>query len=188
MAFMFLHRTNKAGRKRDFDRSCALRNPICHRMRVYSPRPYPKARNSSVAVDAMQLSTKGRYAVMALVDLATQQNLDLASGPICLADIAHRQQLSMSYLEQLFGKLRRAGLVCVGAWPRRRLSGWRVQQRRLRLPISLPRSTNRSTQRGARRVPADVWWRPGRPFAASSARPTICGLSSGARSHCFWVA
>jgi Rrf2 family iron-sulfur cluster assembly transcriptional regulator len=59
----------------------------------------------------MQLSTKGRYAVMALVDLATQQNLTAASGPICLADVAQRQQLSLSYLEQLFAKLRRAGLV-----------------------------------------------------------------------------
>jgi Rrf2 family iron-sulfur cluster assembly transcriptional regulator len=59
----------------------------------------------------MQLSTKGRYAVMALVDLATQQNRNAASGPICLADIAQRQQLSLSYLEQLFAKLRRAGLV-----------------------------------------------------------------------------
>lgn len=61
--------------------------------------------------DAMQLSTKGRYAVMALVDLAAQQDLDGAGGPVTLADIAQRQQLSLSYLEQLFGKLRRAGLV-----------------------------------------------------------------------------
>jgi Rrf2 family iron-sulfur cluster assembly transcriptional regulator len=59
----------------------------------------------------MQLSTKGRYAVMALVDLASQEGLTGASTPICLADIAQRQQLSLSYLEQLFGKLRRAGLV-----------------------------------------------------------------------------
>ena len=65
----------------------------------------------------MQLSTKGRYAVMAMVDLATQQNLDLDCGPICLADIAQRQQLSLSYLEQLFGKLRRAGLVCSARGP-----------------------------------------------------------------------
>jgi Rrf2 family transcriptional regulator, iron-sulfur cluster assembly transcription factor len=56
----------------------------------------------------MQLSTKCRYAVMAMVDLAAQ---DRGSAPICLADIATRQQLSQSYLEQLFGKLRRAGLV-----------------------------------------------------------------------------
>lgn len=59
----------------------------------------------------MQLSTRGRYAVMAMVDLATQQTLGCACGPICLAEIAARQQLSLSYLEQLFGRLRRAGLV-----------------------------------------------------------------------------
>jgi Rrf2 family transcriptional regulator, iron-sulfur cluster assembly transcription factor len=59
----------------------------------------------------MQLSTRGRYAVMALVDLAIQQSQDHASRPVCLADIAQRQQLSLSYLEQLFAKLRRAGLV-----------------------------------------------------------------------------
>ncbi len=55
----------------------------------------------------MKLSTKGRYAVMAMVDLATH-----AEGkPIALADIAERQEISLSYLEQLFGKLRRSGLV-----------------------------------------------------------------------------
>jgi Rrf2 family transcriptional regulator, iron-sulfur cluster assembly transcription factor len=59
----------------------------------------------------MQLSTKGRYAVMALVDLANQEKLTGASGPICLAEVAQRQQLSLPYLEQLFAKLRRAGLV-----------------------------------------------------------------------------
>jgi Rrf2 family transcriptional regulator, iron-sulfur cluster assembly transcription factor len=59
----------------------------------------------------MQLSTRGRYAVMAMVDLASRQNPDCECGPVCLAEIAARQQLSLSYLEQLFGKLRRAGLV-----------------------------------------------------------------------------
>ena len=55
----------------------------------------------------MRLSTKGRYAVMAMVDLARQSN----GRPIALADIAERQEISLSYLEQLFAKLRRAGLV-----------------------------------------------------------------------------
>ena len=59
----------------------------------------------------MQLSTRGRYAVMAMVDLATRQTLGCECGPICLAEIAARQKLSQAYLEQLFGKLRRAGLV-----------------------------------------------------------------------------
>ena len=55
----------------------------------------------------MRLSTKGRYAVMAMVDLA--QNGD--GRPVSLADIAERQEISLSYLEQLFSKLRKGGLV-----------------------------------------------------------------------------
>ncbi len=65
----------------------------------------------------MHLSTKGRYAVMAMVDLATRQTIGCECGPICLAEIATRQQLSQSYLEQLFGKLRRAGLVASARGP-----------------------------------------------------------------------
>jgi Rrf2 family iron-sulfur cluster assembly transcriptional regulator len=55
----------------------------------------------------VKLSTKGRYAVMALVDLASQTD----GRPVALADIAERQEISLSYLEQLFAKLRRGGLV-----------------------------------------------------------------------------
>ena len=55
----------------------------------------------------MKLSTKGRYAVMAMVDLAKQSD----GGPVALADVAERQEISLSYLEQLFSKLRRGGLV-----------------------------------------------------------------------------
>lgn len=56
----------------------------------------------------MKLSTKARYAVMAMVDLANTG----ACGPVKLADIAARQQISLSYLEQLFARLRRGDLVC----------------------------------------------------------------------------
>jgi Rrf2 family iron-sulfur cluster assembly transcriptional regulator len=59
----------------------------------------------------MQLSTRSRYAVMAMVDLATRQTLGCECGPVCLAEIAGRQRLSQAYLEQLFAGLRRAGLV-----------------------------------------------------------------------------
>src|SRR6202162_2188557 len=59
----------------------------------------------------MHLSTRGRYAVMAMVDLASRQSLGCECGPVCLAEIAASQQLSLSYLEQLFAKLRRSGLV-----------------------------------------------------------------------------
>ena len=55
----------------------------------------------------MKLSTKGRYAVMAMVDIASHTE----GKPIALADVAERQEISLSYLEQLFGKLRRGGLV-----------------------------------------------------------------------------
>lgn len=55
----------------------------------------------------MRLTTKGRFAVTAMIDLALRQN----SGPVTLAAISQRQQISLSYLEQLFGKLRRHGLV-----------------------------------------------------------------------------
>lgn len=60
----------------------------------------------------MRLSTKGRYAVMAMADLARRQAA-LAEGDraVTLAEIAERQQISLSYLEQLFARLRRRGLV-----------------------------------------------------------------------------
>lgn len=55
----------------------------------------------------MKLSTKGRYAVMAMADLAHHSR----GKPVALAEVAERQEISLSYLEQLFGKLRRGGLV-----------------------------------------------------------------------------
>ena len=55
----------------------------------------------------MRLTTKGRFAVTAMVDLAMRQ----ARGPVTLAGISERQRISLSYLEQLFGKLRRRKLV-----------------------------------------------------------------------------
>lgn len=59
----------------------------------------------------MKLGTKGRYAVMAMVDLARHLSADPRRGPVTLADIAERQEISLSYLEQLFSRLRKAGLV-----------------------------------------------------------------------------
>lgn len=55
----------------------------------------------------MRLTTKGRFAVTAMVDLAMRQS----RGPVTLAAISERQHISLSYLEQLFGKLRRRSLV-----------------------------------------------------------------------------
>lgn len=63
----------------------------------------------------MRLSTKGRYAVMAMVDLARREGE--AVRAVALADIAARQQISLSYLEQLFARLRRKGLVVSARGP-----------------------------------------------------------------------
>ena len=64
----------------------------------------------------MRLSTKGRYAVMAMTDLALNARRgdgthDGVGRPISLSEISERQQISLSYLEQLFARLRKAGLV-----------------------------------------------------------------------------
>jgi Rrf2 family iron-sulfur cluster assembly transcriptional regulator len=64
----------------------------------------------------MRLSTKGRYAVMAMADLAKNSlgldgSGDSAGRAVSLAEIAQRQEISLSYLEQLFARLRKGGLV-----------------------------------------------------------------------------
>jgi len=58
-------------------------------------------------IAAMRLTTKGRFAVTAMIDVAMHSR----SGPATLAGVSERQKISLSYLEQLFGKLRRHGLV-----------------------------------------------------------------------------
>ncbi len=55
----------------------------------------------------MRLTTKGRFAVTAMMDLAMRDG----AGPVALASISERQKISLSYLEQLFGRLRRESLV-----------------------------------------------------------------------------
>lgn len=71
----------------------------------------------------MRLSTRGRYAVMAMVELAARQHAlpppapGKSSPPVSLAEIAAAQMLSLAYLEQLFGPLRRAGLVASARGP-----------------------------------------------------------------------
>jgi Rrf2 family iron-sulfur cluster assembly transcriptional regulator len=61
----------------------------------------------------MRLTTRGRYAVTAMLDLALHND----SGPIALADIAQRQDISLTYLEQLFARLRRRQLVSSARGP-----------------------------------------------------------------------
>jgi Rrf2 family iron-sulfur cluster assembly transcriptional regulator len=55
----------------------------------------------------MRVTTKGRFAVNAIIDLALRES----AGPVALASIAERQHISLSYLEQLFARLKRAGIV-----------------------------------------------------------------------------
>lgn len=60
----------------------------------------------------MKLTTKGRFAVTAMLDIALHEHKHAGNcQPVSLSDISERQQISLSYLEQLFGKLRRKGLV-----------------------------------------------------------------------------
>ena len=61
----------------------------------------------------MKMSTKGRYAVMAMIDIGQSDG----ANPVSLAEIAERQDISQEYLEQLFGKLRRAGIVTSARGP-----------------------------------------------------------------------
>jgi Rrf2 family transcriptional regulator, iron-sulfur cluster assembly transcription factor len=68
----------------------------------------------------VRLSTRGRYAVMAMVEMAVRQRTAQANRPerpISLAEIAAAQQLSVAYLEQLFARLRRGGLVASARGP-----------------------------------------------------------------------
>ena len=77
----------------------------------------------------MRLTTKGRYAVTAMLDLA----LHFEGGPITLADISQRQCISLSYLEQLFAKLRRQGLVESTRGPG---GGYRLSRSPAEIPVA----------------------------------------------------
>jgi Rrf2 family iron-sulfur cluster assembly transcriptional regulator len=69
----------------------------------------------------MRVGSKGRYAVIALVDVAKHSD----RGPVALAEVAERQKISLSYLEQLFSMLRRNGLVVSSRGPG---GGYRLQR------------------------------------------------------------
>ena len=69
----------------------------------------------------MRMSSKGRYAVVAVLDVAG----NAGAKPVSLADVAVRQRISLSYLEQLFAMLRRAGLVAASRGPG---GGYRLQR------------------------------------------------------------
>jgi Rrf2 family iron-sulfur cluster assembly transcriptional regulator len=122
----------------------------------------------------MRLSTKGRYAVMAMADLAghvpgSSDPSGTGTKPVALADIAERQDISLSYLEQLFAKLRRSGLVISVRGPG---GGYRLSRPSAELriadiivavdePIAATRcktgSAKGCTKTGARCVTHDLW-------------------------------
>lgn len=118
----------------------------------------------------MRLSTKGRYAVMAMADLAGNGAADRSeSRPVALADIAARQDISLSYLEQLFAKLRRGGLVTSVRGPG---GGYRLSRPSSDLRIAdiilavdepiaatrcKPGASKGCTKTGARCVTHDLW-------------------------------
>jgi Rrf2 family iron-sulfur cluster assembly transcriptional regulator len=84
----------------------------------------------------MRLSTRGRYAVMALVEMAAREGRSegcVNGRPVTLTDIAAAQQLSVAYLEQLFGRLRRAGLVASARGPG---GGYRLARPANAIPIA----------------------------------------------------
>ena len=118
----------------------------------------------------MRLSTKGRYAVMAMADLAGHApEFHTEAKPVALAEIAERQDISLSYLEQLFAKLRRGGLVTSVRGPG---GGYRLSRPSAELriadiivavdePIAATRcktgSAKGCTKTGARCVTHDLW-------------------------------
>ena len=77
----------------------------------------------------MRLTTRGRYAVTAMLDLAIHQD----KGSISLADISARQGISLAYLEQLFGRLRRGGLVQSARGPG---GGYRLERPAVEISVS----------------------------------------------------
>ena len=77
----------------------------------------------------MRLTTKGRYAVTAMLDLALHESF----GPVNLMDISKRQGISLAYLEQLFLRLRKEGLIASSRGPG---GGYRLQQSRSEISVA----------------------------------------------------
>jgi Rrf2 family iron-sulfur cluster assembly transcriptional regulator len=128
----------------------------------------------------MKLSTRGRYAVMAMADLAQASQ----GRPVPLNDIASRQEISLSYLEQLFAKLRRAGVVKSARGPG---GGYRLGRPagELRVsdimmaveePVDVTRCQNRTAgclESGRRCVTHDLWDELGRHIHIFLANVTL---------------
>jgi Rrf2 family iron-sulfur cluster assembly transcriptional regulator len=141
----------------------------------------------------MQLSTKGRYAVMAMTDLAAQD----AGSAVPLAAIAARQQISRPYLEQLFARLRRQGLVSAVRGPG---GGYRLARPAADLTVAdvvravdeplratrCPGGERGCMKDGARCLTHDLWEETGRQIQSYLAGVSLADVSAGrvgARGH-----
>ena len=135
----------------------------------------------------MKLSTKSRYAVMAMCDLASS-----AQGrPISLAEIALRQDISLSYLEQLFARLRRAGLVRSvrgpggGYMPGKALGEMRIAEIVQAVDIDTPRGActpgapQCCADKGARCQTHDLWEQLGNQMLWFLNRVTVEDVLAG---------
>ncbi len=136
----------------------------------------------------MQLSTKGRYAVMAMTDLAGHGS----ERPAPLAEIAERQQLSLAYLEQLFARLRRRGLVVSHRGPG---GGYRLARPAAQInvaevvmavdePLKATRCSGHGTsggcmKGGAKCLTHDLWEETGRQIHAYLASVSLADVLEG---------
>ena len=139
----------------------------------------------------MRLSTKGRYAVMAMTDLAGRQGSDDSLRAVPLADIAARQQISLSYLEQLFARLRRRGLVKSVRGPgggyRLAVSASETNIADIVLAVDEPLRATRCSASGARGCMAggerclthDLWEEMGRQLQGYLASVSLADVLSG---------
>ena len=137
----------------------------------------------------MQLSTKGRYAVMAMTDLAARPE----GRPVTLADIASRQEISLAYLEQLFSRLRRRGVVESVRGPG---GGYRLARPAVEIsvadvvkavdePLRATRCTGPDAKigcmvGGARCLTHDLWEATGRQIEQFLAGISLADVASGA--------
>ena len=136
----------------------------------------------------MKLSTRGRYAVMAMADLARHAGPGPEGGPVRLAEIAKRQEISLPYLEQLFAMLRRGGLVVAARGPG---GGYRLAQPadELRIadiivavnePIRTTRCKSESSQgclgRTGRCLTHDLWEELGRQIEVFLSSVTLADV------------
>jgi Rrf2 family iron-sulfur cluster assembly transcriptional regulator len=138
----------------------------------------------------MQLSTKGRYAVMAMTDLAGQEAKETAPRAVSLAAIAARQQISRPYLEQLFARLRRGGLVRSVRGPG---GGYRLARPASDLSIAdvvravdeplratrCPGGERGCMKDGARCITHELWEETGRRIQAYLAGVSLADVSAG---------